>query len=188
MTVNTVRELLENAAAADPEKTALIFGPERYSYRELLERVDRIAHYLTTLKLPRGSRIGIYSDKSPEQVVAILAILSTEHLFVPITRLLKPEQVQHIIEDCGIACIVTDAKKIATVRKTGFEGRVLSYTPTSESDVSFEEIYKCTPAEHRCQVRGHDNAAITYTFGSSGDPRGIVIDHRGFYDGAAIVA
>ena len=188
MTVNTVRELLENAAAAAPEKTALIYGSERLSYAELLDRVNRVARYLSSLKLPRGSRIGIYSDKSPDQVVAILAILSTDALFVPITRLLKPEQVRHIIEDCGIACMVTDSKKIATVKATGYSGRILSYTATEESDVSFEEIFKCTPAEYRCDVRGHDNAAITYSFGSSGDPRGIVIDHRGFYDGAAIVS
>ena len=188
MTVTTVRELLENAAAAAPEKTALIFGSERLSYGRLLERVNRIARYLTSLKLPRGSRIGIYSNKSIDQVVAILAILSTDLVFVPITRLLKPEQVKYIMEDCGIACIVTDSQKIETVKATGFSGRIVSYTPTEESDVSFVEIEKCTPAEHACSIRGHDNAAITYTFGSSGNPRGIVIDHRAFYDGAAIVS
>jgi len=188
MTVNTVRELLENAAAVAPGKRALIFGPEQITYAELLERVNRIARYLETLELPPGSRIGIYSDKSLEQVVAILAILSTEYVLVPITRLLKPEQVHHIIEDCGIACIITDTKKIGTVKVTGFSGRILSYTATEESDVSFAEILKCTPAEYSCSVRGHANAAITYSFGSSGDPRGIVIDHRGLYDGAAIVS
>ena len=188
MTVTTVRELLENAAASAPEKTALLFGQQRLAYAELLTRVNRVARYLTSLTLPRGSRIGIYSNKSIDQVVAILAILSTDLVFVPITRLLKPEQVQHIIEDCGIVCLITDTQKIETLKTTGFSGRIISYTPTEESDVSFAEIEKCTPDEFVCDVRGHDNAAITYTFGSTGNPRGIVIDHRGFYDGAAIVS
>ncbi len=188
MTVNTVRNLLENAAASVPDKTALVHGERRYSYAELLERVDKIAHYLLSLKLPRGSRIGIYSNKSLEQVVAILAILSTPYVFVPITRLLKPEQVKHIINDCGIACIVTDTVKIETVKAVDFTGRIISYDATDESDVSFSEIYKCYTGETDCDIKSHDNAAITYSFGSSGNPRGIVIDHRALTDGARIVS
>ncbi|WP_300365518.1 AMP-binding protein [Hydrogenimonas sp.] len=188
MTVNTIRELLENAAHGNPEKLAITLDGDRYTYAGLFERVNQVAHYLTTLNLPKGSRIGIYSNKSCDQVIAILAIMSTEHIFVPITRLLKPEQVKHIIEDCGITCIITDTKKIETVKATGFSGKIISYTPTEESDVSFEEIYKCYTGKHACDIKGHDNAAITYTFSSTGNPKGIVINHRALFDGAAIVA
>jgi len=188
MTVNTIRSLLENAAAKAPTKKALAFDGRSYDYAELFERVNRIARYLESLNLSPGSRIGIYSDKSLDQVVAILAILSTRYLVVPITRLLKPEQVRHIIHDCGISCLITDTKKIETVKQIDFDGKIISYTATEESDVSFEEIAKCYPAEHRCDLRGHDNAAITYTFSSTGNPKGIVITHRAFFDGAAIVS
>ena len=111
MTVNTIRSLLEKAVENAPAKTAVILEGDSYDYAGLFERVNRIARYLDSLKLPKGSRIGIYSDKSLEQVVAVLAILSTGHMFVPITRLLKPEQVRHIIEDCGISCLIPDTKK-----------------------------------------------------------------------------
>ena len=188
MTVNTVRELLENAVRSHPDKLAITLGNDRYTYAALYERVNQVARYLATLDLPRGSRIGIYSNKSCDQIIAILAIMSTHHIFVPITRLLKPEQVKHIIEDCGISCIVTDTRKIETVKATGFAGRIVSYTPTPESDVSFEEIYKCYTGDHTCDIKGHDNAAITYTFSSTGNPKGIVINHRALYDGAAIVS
>jgi len=188
MTVNTVRELLEKAAADRPEKTALRLGSQSLNYRELKERVDRIAHYLLSLRLPRGSRVGIYSRKSVEQVVAILAILSTDLVLVPITRLLKPAQVRHILHDCDIRVLVTEAKKIETVRAAGFKGKILSYAPCDDADVSFEEIYKCHPAELECSVKGHDNAAIIYTFSTVGNPKGVVIDHRALYDGTAIVS
>ncbi|WP_457597042.1 AMP-binding protein [Hydrogenimonas sp.] len=188
MTVNTVRHLLETAAAQYPDKTALVFGDESLTYAELLQKVDTIAHYLATLALPRQSRIGIYSDKSIEQVVAILAILSTPYVLVPITRLLKPEQVGYIIQDAGISAIVTDTKKIETLQKTGFAGKILSYTHTEKSDVSFEELYRCYPPRHESGVNAHDLAAITYTFSSIGDPKGVVIDHRALFEGAAIVS
>ena len=188
MSVNSIRNIFEIAAEAVPEKIGLIHGDEAYSYAVLLKKVNQIAHYLTSVGLKKGSRIGIYSNKSTEAVIAILAVLSTDYVLVPITRLLKPEQVKHIIKDCGIECLVTDKAKIENIKAIDFEGKIISYEATDESDVSFEEIYKCYTGEINCEIRGHDNAVITYSFGSSGNPKGIVINHRALIDGARIVS
>ena len=188
MSVNSIRNLLEIAARNEPKKIGLKYENEMYTYAKLIEKVDQIAHYLTTLGLKKGSRIGIYSDKRAEQVIAILAVLSTEYVFVPITRLLKPEQIKHIIDDCDISCLITDRIKIENVKAIDFKGKIISYEASDESDVSFEEIYKCYTAEVTSDIKGHDNAVITYSFGSSGNPKGIVIDHRALTDGARIVS
>ncbi len=188
MSVNTIQNLLERAACVEPDKVWLIDGNDRYTYSEFKTKVDKIAQYLSTLGYPKGSRVGIYSNKSSQQVIAILAILSTEYLFVPITRLLKPNQVQHIIDDCGISCIITDCAKIADIKAIDFKGKIISYEATEQSDVSFEEIYKFYDGDIAIELHGHDNACITYSFGSLGNPRGIVIDNRALIDGARIVA
>ncbi len=188
MSVNSIRNLLELAVQYEPEKIGLVYATETFTYAELLKKVDQVAHYLTTLGLAKGSRIGIYSNKSASQVIAILSLLSTEYVFVPITRLLKPEQVKHIIADCNISCIITDTAKIKNIKAIEFKGKIISYEASDESDVSFEEIYKCYTADIHCNINGHDNAAITYSFGSTGNPKGIVIDHRAFIDGARIVS
>jgi len=188
MSVNSIRNLLEIAAQSEPEKIGLVHGSEKFTYVELIEKVNQIAHYLTTLGLKKGSRIGIYSNKRAEQVIAILAVLSTDYVFVPITRLLKPEQIRHIIDDCAIGCLITDRIKIENIKAIDFNGKIISYEASEESDVSFEEIYKCYTPEVACDIKGHDNAVITYSFGSSGNPRGIVIDHRALTDGARIVS
>jgi len=188
MSVNTIRNLLELATHSTPDKIGLIDGSRVYTYRQILDEVNQISHYLSTLGLPKGSRVGIYSDKSVDQVIAILSILSTQYLLVPITRLLKPEQIKHIISDCDISCIITDTKKIANIKAIDFEGKIISYDATSQSDVSFEEIIKCYNSDYKSKIKAHDNAAITYSFGSSGNPKGIVIDHKAFTDGARIVS
>ncbi len=188
MSVNSIRNLLENAAQTDPDKIGLILENESYTYAQIISRVNQIAHYLKTIGLEKGSRIGIYSRKRTESVIAILAILSTDYVLVPITRLLKPDQIRHIIEDCGISCLITDQKKIGNVKAIDFEGKLISYEATKESDVSFEEIYKCYTDEIDCDIKGHNNAVITYSFGSTGNPKGIVIDHRALIDGARIVS
>ena len=63
MSVNSIRNLLELAVRYEPGKVGLIHGSETYTYAELLNRVDQIAHYLTTLGLKKGSRVGIYSNQ-----------------------------------------------------------------------------------------------------------------------------
>ena len=188
MTVNSIRCLLEKASLTYPDKCVIKFADEQYSYKELLERVDKIASYLTSLNLPKGARVGIYSDKSSYQVIAILSILSTSYTLVPISRLLKPEQVKYIIDDCSISCIFTDSKKIDKLKATGFEGEIITFDSGGDEFVSFAEIFKCYKAHYNSNIKGHDNAVITYSFGSMGNPKGIVIDHRALYDGAAIVS
>ena len=132
MTVNSLRYLLERSAKKYPNKCAIKFNSDSYTYDELLQKVDKIASYLSSLNLPKGSRIGIYSDKSLSQVLAILAILSTPYILVPISRLLKPEQVKYIINDCSISCILTDNKKIDKLKATGFDGDIISFDGGSE--------------------------------------------------------
>ena len=112
MSINCIRALIEKAAVVCPDKIAVIDGAKKLSYGELFKKVNQVARYFSELELPSGSRIGIYSHKSSEQIIAMLAVLSTEHIFVPISRLLKSEQVEHIIKDCGISCIITDKNKI----------------------------------------------------------------------------
>ena len=102
MSINSIRTLLEDAAVSHPSKTAVVFNEKSISYEDLFKRVNQVAFYLKELDLPKGSRIGVYSNKGIDQVIAILAILSTNYVLVPLTRLLKSEQVEYIIKDCDI--------------------------------------------------------------------------------------
>ncbi len=186
MSINSIRSLLEETANKVPNKVAVIHGKESLTYSKLLNKVNQIANYFEKLKLPRGSRIGIYSEKSVEQVIAILALLSTRYIFVPITRMLKPEQVKYIIDDCDIKCIVTDESKLSYIKKSGFDGKIITYDTHREYD-SFFEIYKYYDKEFTSSVKSFDNATITYSFAASGFPKGIVITHANLCDGAKVV-
>jgi len=188
MSVNSIRNLLEIASQSLPEKVALKQGNNSLTYQELYIKVNQIANYFKTLKLAKGSRIGIYSNKGMNQVIAILALLSTDFVIVPITRFLKPEQVKYIIDDCGIEVIITDATKLETLKATSFKGQVITYDFINSDGVSFSELYKYHSKEYISAVKGHDNAVITYSFASSGFPKGIVITHRNLIDGARVVS
>lgn len=188
MSVNSVRNLLEIAKNRAPDKIALKQNERSITFIELYERVNQIASYISKLGLAKGSRIGIYSDKSIEQAIAILAVLSTEYVIVPITRFLKPEQVSYIIGDCDIQVIITDAAKVESIEDTDFKGKIITYEYIDKERVAFEELYKFYDKDYTCSIKGHDNAVITYSFGATGFPKGIVITHRNLIDGARVVS
>ena len=188
MSINCIRTLLEGAAAHNGDKTALVFNEQSITYSELFTRVNQVAFYLKELDLPKDTRIGIYSNKGIEQVVAILAILSTDYMLVPLTKLLKPEQVEYIINDCDIKCIITDKLKLESIEEINFDGHIVSYETTNKDIPSFDEIYKYYNKPYSCDVNGHDNAIITYSFGMTGTPKGIVISHRNLIDSARVVS
>lgn len=188
MSINCIRTLLEDANISHKDKIALVHNDKKITYEELFKRVNQVAFYLKELDLPKDSRIGIYSTKSIDQVIAILAILSTDYILVPLTRLLQPEQVEYIIDDCDIKCIITDKVKIEKIQESNFNGQIISYERTEHNLASFEEIYKYYNKPYTCDVNGHDNAVITYSFGLTGKPKGIVISHRNLIDSARVVS
>ncbi len=188
MLINCIRGFLEKAYKKAPTKVALKDGARSITYEELFEKVNQVAHYLSELELPKGSRIGIYSYKNIDQVISILAILSTEHIIVPISRVLKSEQVKHIIDDCKIECIITDKNKLQNIEEIEFNKTIITYEATKKEIVSFEEIFKCCTKRYSCNINSHSNALITYSFGVSGFPKGIVISHRNLADSARVVS
>ncbi len=188
MSINAIRTLLEDAVQSHGDKPALLFDGRQMTYGELFSKVNQVACYLDELGYPKGARIGLYSNKCMEQVVAILAILSTDYVLVPLTRLLKPEQVEYIINDCGIQCIITDRLKLESIEEIDFDGKVISYESVGKDVDSFDEIYKYYNKPYDCDISGHNNAVITYSFGLTGTPKGIVISHRNLIDSARVVS
>ncbi len=188
MSINSIRMLLEYAAQSNPDKISLVLNEQQMTYADLFTRVNQVAFYLQELDLPKGARVGIYSNKGIQQVVAILAILSTDYILVPLTRLLKSEQVEYIIDDCDIKCIITDRLKLESIEEINFDGHIISFETTGSDIPSFEEIFKYYNKPYTCDVNGHDNAVITYSFGLTGTPKGIVISHRNLIDSARVVS
>lgn len=187
MSINSIRNLVVTANEKVPNKIALIDKLDKITYGEVYTKVNQLALYISGLGLQKGARIGIYSNKNSAKVISILAVLSTDYVLVPISRLLKAEQVEYILKDCTIDCVITDKQKLETLQNTSFDGKIITVESCDANIVSFEEIYKCYSSDYDCSIKGHDNAVITYSFASSGFPKGVVISHRNLIDSARVV-
>ena len=188
MSIHSVRSLLANGAVSHADKVAICHKQESVTYAELFTKVNQVACYLAELNLPAGTRVGVYSSKGLDLVIGTLAILSTNYVLVPLTKLLQPEQVDYIVKDCDIQVMITDALKLPVMEEIGFTGKVICYSTVGGDTASFEEIYKYYNKPYEAMIHGHDKATITYSFGLTGTPKGIVLSHRNLVNSAQVVS
>ena len=188
---------LRSTAQRFADKEALVHGVERLSYAQLAQRVAALACGLRTSGLQRGERVGVFLDPSVAQVISIYGVSQAGGVVVPIHHSLKPQQVAHIANDCGMSTLITDAGKQASLSNT------LDSIPTLRATV----VTGAIAASHDGPTYGFDAlcegppelpwpdwaiesdlAAILYTSGSTGKPKGVMLSHANVIAGASIVS
>ena len=190
--------LLETSTAKDPSKEAVVHGERRLSYAELDSLSTRLANALIDAGLQRMDRVGIYLEKCVDQVIAILAVSKADGVFVPINHLLFPDQVDHILRDCRPRAIVTSSARAGSIKEVlqGNANLDAVFTTTA-SDVilenkqvlDVEDILTHGATEPpRPGAIGQDLAAILYTSGSTGPPKGVMLSHANLIAGSRIVS
>ncbi|MCP4659761.1 MAG: AMP-binding protein, partial [bacterium] len=102
-----IHELFERQATRTPEAVALVFGDQRWSYRELDRRANQLAHHLRSLGVGAEVRVGVCAERSAELVVALLGVLKSGGAYVALDPGYPPERVAFMLEDAGVRILLT---------------------------------------------------------------------------------
>jgi acyl-CoA ligase (AMP-forming) (exosortase A-associated) len=190
--------LLRESARRFPGKEALVHGEERLTYREVADRVARLAAGLQMAGLRRGDRIGVYLEPSVAQVLSIFAVSQAGGVFVPINAQLFPEQVAHIAKDCAMKGLITRparfsglAPLLPRIPSLGFAvlaGKAEEPPQASLPLHRLEDLCQSAPQDCPEQPISKDLAAILYTSGSTGKPKGVMLSHANVIAGSSIVS
>src|ERR1043166_3434784 len=187
--MTTIGAQFEQTLSAVPDKAAVFGGNESLTFRQLHAEAVAAAQALEQLGVQPGDRFGICMQKNLDQVIAILGVLWANAIFVPIHPVLHAEQVGHVVDDCDMKLLITDSTRIAEFRDAAHGRTVIGHGPAEQEIPSLKELrQKFQGSQPFFQSKAGDTAAIIYSSGSTGMPKGIVISHRNLADGARIVA
>ena len=193
-----VEHFLEQGAAARPAKTALVCDGRRLSYCELNEEADRFAALLQDGGVRRGDRVAIYLDNSSEAVVAIFSALKAGAAFVMVNPSVKPAKLSFLLNDCRATALVCDHRRLAGLATVCADTHHLLALFVVGLDADHQEIGasrpKVTPfakpmprAGSRTDGIDIDLAALLYTSGSTGQPKGVMMTHLNMVSAAASI-
>lgn len=170
-----LQQLFEQQAARTPQSIALCGLCEPVSYERLNQQANQLAWTLRASGAGRDDRIALCAQRSPEMVMALLAILKAGAAYVPLDPDYPPDRLRHMLEDCGAKILLLDdaGQQALDAKLTGGrlwfhlqQDRALWQGESDENLPSPEDI-------------SHALAYVIYTSGSTGLPKGVMNEHRG---------
>ncbi|MFG2513957.1 amino acid adenylation domain-containing protein [Streptomyces sp. NPDC048584] len=167
----TLPGLFTRQAAATPHAVALRFGDAAWTYEQLNQRANRLAHCLRARGAGLETLVGVLTTRTPDMVVAMLAVMKAGGAYVPLASDNPPERLAHVVRDAGLPLVIAHAGLVGGLDLGSAELCVLD---------TMEEELDLSPSGDPAELASPDSLAyVMYTSGSSGRPKGVMCHHRG---------
>ncbi|MGP1375916.1 MAG: amino acid adenylation domain-containing protein [Almyronema sp.] len=163
-------DLVAAQVVQTPDAVALCYQQQQLTYGELSRRAHRLAHHLRSLGVQAGQRVGISLARSPDLVIALLAVLQTGAAYVPLDPAYPLARRRFILENAGIAVLVTQQPETATALPPNIQIVCLERDRFVIEQASSEPLPALATPETL--------AYVLYTSGSTGKPKGVQVPHR----------
>ena len=163
----SIPELFAAQAARASEAVAITDGDRSWTYGEVEESANRLAHLLVTRGAGPGERVAVLLPRTAEAVVAILAVLKTGAAYLPVDPTVPAARIEFVLGDAAPIAAVTTAE--VRSRLDGLSLDVIDYDDPAVATQSAEGLPAPSP---------EDIAYIIYTSGTTGTPKGVAIPHR----------
>ena len=177
-------EILRNGNSDSP---AILFGDDVVSYGDLRRHVERLSGSLRSWGCGAGSRIGLLSDNSPFFVIAYLSIIKAGMCAVPLQENVSQANFNDIVSTTEMPLVLASVKYAKKIHEWAIE---IGADLFSDREVELEDggkvfsiddmdsARKPSRTAHRVAQPAEELAAIMFTSGSTGEPKGVMVSHR----------
>jgi long-chain acyl-CoA synthetase len=178
----TLPEIFKITASRYPHRACFtVFEPDRVSlnYTETLAFIEALARWLHNEGISRGDRVAVTGKNSPEWAIAYLGILFAGAVVVPIDYQLKTEEIDLLIKTSEAKMLFVDEEKHEHyIKNPGKLTKVISLKKGVGKYIYELDGPKAAPQADIEQPAEHDPAAILFTSGTMGNPKGVMLTHQ----------
>jgi len=170
-TSGNLADLVRDAAAATPDKAALVFHGATTTWAELDAQVSAAARGLLGLGLTAGDRVAVHLGNTPEFAAVYFGALRAGLVALPVNGAYTANELSHVFSDSGAAVVVTAATTADTVTSVTQVPVLVAGAPSYAPLVGDGSPLESAGADE-------DLAVVLYTSGTSGRPKGAMLTHR----------
>ncbi len=175
--------LTRKAASSSPGKMALVYNDVRLTYRELNQRINRLAHGIDSLGINRGDRVAILQHNCFQYAEIYFALAKLGAITVPINFRYVHQEIEFILRDSEAETLIVGGSYLNKVQKicdhNPFVKNLICIGPPEDGSLNYEElINNSTPEEVDRELDDDDVVFLMYTAGTTGKPKGVMLTHR----------
>jgi len=168
---NCFHQLFESVVEQRADSVALSFRENEITYRELNSRANRLARYLRKRGIGSEVTVGVCVDRSPDIVIAILAIWKAGGIYLPLDSTTPKERLSYMLSDARALVLLTQRQVAASL-------------PEHEASLIFlDSDWDVITQEDNTNLgvvsEPNNLAYVIFTSGSTGRPKGALLEHRG---------
>jgi amino acid adenylation domain-containing protein/thioester reductase-like protein len=166
MSISTVLQHFTRQVAARPHALAVVQGDDHLTYQDLDLRSRRVGSFLVARGIGKGCIVPVYADRSIELLIALLGVLRAGAAYSPIDGKHPEERKAYVARQCGAA--------LSLSTRPGMIDESAQRVEVIDSILARGE-----PFDHAgVEVTGHDPVYVIFTSGTTGAPKGVVVEHH----------
>ena len=166
-----IHQLFEEQVQRTPDNVAVVFEEQQLTYAQLNARANQLAHHLQTLGVGPEVPVALCMERCTEMVVGLLGILKAGGAYVPLDPAYPRERLSFIMKDAHAAVLLTRGDMMGIAPEQGIHAVNL--------DSGWEDIAGRSEENPVAGATAKNLAYILYTSGSTGQPKGVMVEHGG---------